>query len=87
MAMTHVRIPTPSGVVVLEIGVDLDGKVVSACVKLGVRDDFDKAAQAAALASQWKIPAPPVPVRGYVLTITECTPEPECKHRPPLRAK
>jgi hypothetical protein len=87
MALTHVRKPPPSGVVILEIGVDLTGKVVSACVKLGVRDDFDKAAQTAALASQWKIPAPPTGVRGYVLTITECTPEPECKQRPILREK
>jgi hypothetical protein len=55
----------------------------------GVRDDFDKAAQAAALASQWKIPAPHVPVRGFVLTITECTPDraSDCSHRAAISPK
>jgi len=42
------------------------GSGTSACVLRGVRDDFDKAAQAAALASQWKMPAPHVCARGYV---------------------
>lgn len=71
----QVHAPLPSGVVILEVGVDLNGKVVSVCIMRGIRDDFDKAAQAAALAGQWKIPAPSVPVRGYVLTVTACTPD------------
>jgi hypothetical protein len=68
----------------LEVGVDLNGKVVSACIMRGVRDDFDKAAQAAALASQWKMPVPHVRVRGYVLTVTACTPDrsSDCARRP-----
>ena len=81
--LQHVHAPLPSGVVILEVGVDLHGKVVSACVMRGIRDDFDQAAQAAALANQWKIPAPHVPVRGYVLTVTACTPDrsSDCRRR------
>jgi hypothetical protein len=82
-SLAHVHAPAPSGIVIIEAGVDLSGKVVSACVMRSVRDDFDKAAQRAALASQWKIPAPRVPVRGYVLTLTACTPDrsSDCAHR------
>jgi hypothetical protein len=88
-SVKDVHRPLPSGVVILEVGVDLTGKVVSACVMRGVRHDFDKAAQAAALAGQWKIPAPSASprLRGYVLTITECTPDKDCKHRPPISEK
>jgi hypothetical protein len=82
--LTPVPGPPPSGVAILEVGVDLNGKVVSACIMRGVRDDFDKAAQAAALASQWKMPVPHVRVRGYVLTVTACTPDrsSDCARRP-----
>jgi hypothetical protein len=86
-SLKNVHRPLPSGVVILEVGVDLDGKVVSACVMRGVRDDFDKASQVAALQSQWKIPAASVARSGYVVTITECTPDKDCKHAPPLHEK
>jgi hypothetical protein len=46
--------PPPTGIAILELAVDKEGHVVSACVLRSVRSDFDEAAQAAALKSLWK---------------------------------
>jgi len=73
--MTAVARPYPSGIAILEIGVNEKGHVVSACVLRGVRPDFDTAAQAAA--SRWLF-KPSVlkgqPV-GVVVTMTIPTPD------------
>jgi hypothetical protein len=74
-SLDDVRRPLASGVVILELGVGLNGKPVSACVVRGVRDDFDRAAQAAALQSRWKVPTLKGRERGFVMTITVCTPD------------
>ena len=74
-SLENVRRPLPSGVVILELGVDLNGQPVSACVLRSVRDDFDKAAQAAALQSRWKVSKLKGGERGFVLTVTVCTPD------------
>ena len=82
-SLKDVRRPLPSGVVILELGVDLTGQPVSACVLRSVRDDFDKAAQAAALQSRWRVPPLKGRERGFVLTVTTCTPDRanDCPHR------
>lgn len=46
--------PHPTGVAILELAIDKNGHVVSACVLRSLRSDFDKAAQDAALKSMWK---------------------------------
>ena len=74
-SLKDVRRPLPSGVAILELGVDITGQPVSACVLRSVRDDFDKAAQAAALQSRWKVPPLKGRERGFALTITVCTPD------------
>jgi TonB family protein len=38
----------PDGLAILEIGINTEGRVVSACVLRSLRPDFDRAAQAAA---------------------------------------
>jgi hypothetical protein len=74
-SLKDVRHPLPSGVAILELGVDLMGQPVSACILRSVRDDFDKAAQAAALQSRWKVPQLKGHERGFALTVTACTPD------------
>ena len=62
--------PHPIGIAIVEIGVNRDGRVVSACVLRGVRSDLDTAAQRAALRSLWTpqlLHGRPV---GAVLTIS-----------------
>ena len=79
--LTEVARPYPSGVVILEVGIDAKGQVVSACVLRGVRSDFDKAAQAAALRWRWNptvLDGKPV---GVVMTVTVCTPDLNCARR------
>jgi len=44
---------SPSGTAILELGINDEGHVVSACVVRGVRSDFDKAAQKAAMKWVW----------------------------------
>jgi len=64
------RRPHPSGIAILELGINTEGHVVSACVRRGVRSDFDKAAQAAALEWLWApktLKGKPV---GVVMTVT-----------------
>ena len=83
-ALKDVRRPLPSGVAILELGIDLEGTVVSACVAKGVRDDFDAAAQAAALQSRWNVPKPLKGTEaGFTIYMTACTPDrlSECKRR------
>lgn len=66
--------PSPSGTAILELGINEEGHVVSACVLRGVRSDFDKAAQAAALKWVWTpkvVESQPV---GVVMTVTFETP-------------
>ena len=73
--LTAVTRPYPSGVVILEVGINDKGQVVSVCLLRGVRGDFDKAAQAAALRWRWNpylLHGKPV---GVVITTTVCTPD------------
>lgn len=73
--MKAVARPYPSGIAILEIGINEKGRVVSACVLRGVRWDFDKAAQAAALQWWWTskvLRGKPV---GVAMTITVVTPD------------
>lgn len=69
--MHAVQRPYPGGIAILEIGIDRSGIPVSACVLRGVRADFDKAAQAAALQWRWTRPVLETgePV-GVVMTVT-----------------
>jgi hypothetical protein len=84
-ALRDLRHPLPSGVAILELGIDLEGTVVSACVAKGLREDFDAAAQAAALQSRWNV-AKPLKGReqGIAIFVTVCTPDKpsDCKRRP-----
>lgn len=73
--LTTVAKPCPSGVVILELAINEKGVVVSSCLLRGIRSDFDKAAQLAAL--QWRFnPYRPKgkPV-GVVMTVTVTTPD------------
>ena len=62
----------------MELGVDLQGEVISACVVRSVRKDFDRAAQAAARQWLFKIPRITGNERGFVLTVIVCTPDQRC---------
>jgi TonB family protein len=67
--------PYPTGVVILELGINETGRVISACVLRSVRTDFDQAAQAAALQWRWHpflLRGKPI---GAVTTVTVCTPD------------
>lgn len=74
-SLREVRPPLPSGIVILELGVDRSGHAVSACILRGVRTDFDQAAQTAALESRWKFPQLKGRERGFVFTLIACTPD------------
>jgi TonB family protein len=79
--LTALLRPLPSGVVILEVGINEKGLVVSACVLRGIRSDFDEAAQAAALRWRWNpylLHGKPI---GVVITITVCTPDLDCYPR------
>ena len=72
---TTVTKPYPSGVVILELAINEKGVVVSSCLLRGIRSDFDKAAQLAALG--WKfnpylLKGKPI---GIMLTVTVVTPD------------
>jgi TonB family protein len=60
----------PNGIAILELGISEEGRVVSACVLRGVRSDFDKAAQAAALKWLWTPTAVKGKPVGVVVTVT-----------------
>jgi len=62
----------------MELAVDLQGKVVSACVLRSVREDFDNAAQAATWQWRFKIPKLTGSEPGFVLTVVICTPDRRC---------
>jgi hypothetical protein len=86
-ALDGLRRPLPSGVAILELGIDLQGVVVSACVAKGVRDDFDAAAQAAALQGRWHVAMPLTgSERGFAIDVTVCTPDraADCKRHLPV---
>jgi IS4 transposase len=51
--LSTLGLPYPCGIVILEIGINERGEVVSSCVSRGVRADFDRAAQAAT--RKWRI--------------------------------
>lgn len=70
--------PLPSGATIMELGVDLQGEVISACVIRSARKDFDRAAQAAAWQWRFKIPRITGNERGFVLTVIVCTPDQRC---------
>ena len=81
--LTSVARPYPSGEVVLQLGINEKGLVVSACVLRGVRSDFDQAAQAAALHWRWSpclLHGQPI---GAIEAITICTPDRNCLHESP----
>ena len=80
--LTSVARPYPSGVVILELGINKTGLAVSACVLRGVRSDFDEAVQAAALRSRWNSYLPHGKPVGLVMTTTVCTPDLNCNARP-----
>ena len=80
-AVKSLRRPLPRGTAILEVGVNLEGQVVSACVVRGVRSDFDRAAQAAALRSRWRASERKGSERGFVLSVTFCTPD-TCRQNP-----
>jgi TonB family protein len=68
--LTNVGRPLPPGAAILEISIDGEGRVVSACVLRGLRRDFDAATQQAAL--QWRFTPQllnGMPV-GAVMTVT-----------------
>ena len=71
--------PLPSGAAIVELGVDLQGEVVSACVIRGVREDFDKAAQAATWQWRFKVPRLTGKERGFVVSVVVCTPDQRCR--------
>ena len=77
--VTQLRRPRPSGMAILEIGVNLKGEVVSACVLRSLRSDFDVAAQRAWMKSRWKVPQQRRgDERGFIITVTACTPGQKC---------
>jgi hypothetical protein len=77
--VAHVRRPLPSGGVILELGVNLAGEVVSACVVRSLRSDFDSAAQRAAIQSRWTVPKARIgKERGFLLYVSVCTPDKKC---------
>jgi hypothetical protein len=76
--ITDVKKPLPSGATIMELGVDLQGEVISACVIRSVRKDFGGAAQAAARQWLFKIPRITGNERGFVLTVIVCTPDQRC---------
>ena len=80
--MKSVARPYPSGVAVLEAGINVEGTVVSVCVLRGIRSDFDKAAQASVVGWQFRndvvrLNGKPL---GVVLTVTVCTPDLKCEN-------
>jgi hypothetical protein len=77
--------PLPRGVAILEVGIDLEGRVVSACVVRGLRNDFDKAAQAAVRQGQWTVGLRRGKERGFVLYVSVCTPDNKCGPTPAKR--
>lgn len=75
----RLRRPLPKGITILELGINLSGDVVSACIVRGLRSDFDKAVVAAALQGRWKIPERKGTECGFVVTVAFCTPDnPDC---------
>jgi TonB family protein len=72
--------PYPSGMAILELGINPDGRVISACVLRGVRSDFDKAAQTAAMQWRWT----PKTIRGtrvgVALTVSVTAPGHQRRH-------
>jgi len=75
--------PYPLGVSVLELGVNKEGRVISACVLRSLRSDFDAAAQAAAMRWLWT----PTTVRGQPVGVvmTVAVTAPRFRPRRPAR--
>lgn len=77
--LTKVAKPYPCGVAILELGIDERGYVVSSCVERGVRDDFDKAAQAATRKWRYAISYYQGQPVGMVPTVTVTAPDRSCQ--------
>jgi len=77
--MQKLRSPVPSGAAILEVGVNLEGEVVSACVVRSLRSDLDSAAQAAVLQWRWKVGALKGKERGFAMLVSLCAPDKRCK--------
>lgn len=77
--LTKVVRPYPCGVVILQLGIDERGEVVSSCVERGVRDDFDTAAQAAT--RKWRYTVSHFQGRavGMVPSVTVVAPKHSCQ--------
>jgi TonB family protein len=73
--LTTVTKPYPSGVVILELAINEKGVVVSSCLLRGIRSDFDKAAQVAALQWRFNPYRPKGKPAGVVMTVTVTTPD------------
>ena len=69
----------------MEVGIDLEGRVVSACVVRGLRPDFDSAAQAAVRQDRWKVGQVRGKERGFVLLVSVCAPNTKCGPKPAQR--
>jgi len=68
--ITTLSKPPPKGIAILELGINEEGRVVSACVLRGLRGDFDRAAQAAALQWLWTSKVIDGKRVGVVATVT-----------------
>jgi TonB family protein len=79
--LSDVARPYPCGVVILEIGIDERGEVVSSCVLHSVRADFDKAAQAATRKWRWTVSLRKEKPIGLVMTVTVLAPNGNCEAR------
>jgi TonB family protein len=73
--LTTVAKPYPSGVVILELAINEKGVVASSCLLRGIRSDFDKAAQLAALGWRFEPYLLKGKPTGVVMTVTVGTPD------------
>ena len=71
--------PYPCGVVILQLGIDERGEVASSCVERGVRDDFDKAAQAATRRWRYTVSYFQGQPVGMVPSVTVAAPDDSCQ--------
>jgi hypothetical protein len=79
--LSTIGLPYPCGIVILEIGINDCGEVVSSCVLRGVRADFDRAAQAATRKWRWTVSSLDGKPIGLVMTTTVRAPNGGCDAR------
>lgn len=77
--LTTVARPYPCGVVILQLGIDERGEVVSSCVERGVRDDFDTAAQVATRKWRYTVSYFHGLAVGMVSSVTVVAPDHSCQ--------